>query len=79
MNYAISGINKRQYGGEFGVDAKVYKGLSVNAAAAVGRFFYTSRQEAVVTVDNSASVISKDLIYAKIIICLHRRKHIRLV
>jgi len=65
VNYAISGINKRQYGGEFGVDAKVYKGLSVNAAAAVGRFFYTSRQEAVVTVDNSASVISKDLIYAK--------------
>lgn len=65
VNYAITGINKQHFGGEFGVDAKVYKGLSVNAGAAVGRFYYNSRQEATVTVDNSAAILSKDLIYAE--------------
>ena len=65
VNYAISGIDKQHFGGEFGVDAKIYKGLSLNATAAVGRFYYTSRQNATVTVDNSATLVSKDLIYSQ--------------
>lgn len=65
VNYAISGIDKQHYGAEFGVDAKVYKGLSVNAGAAIGNYTFTSRQNAIVTVDNSATVVSKDLIYSK--------------
>lgn len=64
VNYAISGIDKDHYGVEFGVDAKIYKGLSLNAGASVGRYYYTSRQNATVTVDNSAAIVSKDLIYS---------------
>lgn len=64
VNYAISGIDKEHFGGELGVDVKLYKGLSVNAGAAVGRYYYNSRQQATVTVDNSAAIVSKDIIYA---------------
>lgn len=64
VNYAISGIDKDHYGLEFGVDAKVYKGLSINAGASIGRYYFTSRQNATVTVDNSAAIVSKDLIYS---------------
>lgn len=64
VNYAISGIDKDHYGVEFGVDAKIYKGLSLNAGASIGRYYYTSRQNATVTVDNSAAIVSKDLIYS---------------
>jgi hypothetical protein len=65
VNYAISGIDKQHFGGEFGIDAKIYKGLSINAGASVGRYYYTSRQNATVTVDNSAAVVSKDIIYSE--------------
>lgn len=65
VNYAISGIDKVHFGGEFGVDAKLYKGLSINAGAAVGRYYFDSRQNATVTVDNSAQIVSKDLIYSQ--------------
>ena len=66
VNYAISNIGKIHMGLEFGVEAKVYKGLSVNAAAAIGQYTYNTRQSATVTADNSASVLSKDIVvYSK--------------
>lgn len=65
VNYAISGIDKLHYGAELGVDVKLYQGLSLNAGAAIGNYTFTSRQNAIVTVDNSAAVVSKDLIYSK--------------
>jgi hypothetical protein len=66
VNYAISNIGKVHMGLEFGVEAKVYKGLSVNAAAAIGQYTYNTRQSATVTADNSASVLSKDIVvYSK--------------
>jgi hypothetical protein len=55
VNYAISNIDKVHYGGEFGVEAKVSGGVSVNAAAAIGRYYFNSRQNALVTVDNNSS------------------------
>jgi hypothetical protein len=55
VNYAISNIGKTHMGVEFGAEAKVYKGLSVNAAAAIGRYRYNTRQSATVTADNSAA------------------------
>lgn len=64
VNYALNNIGKEHFGGEFGVDAKVWKGLSVNAAAAVGRYYYNTRQNATVTLDNSATELSKELIYS---------------
>jgi len=66
VNYAISNIGKIHMGLEFGVEAKVYKGLSVNAAAAIGQYTYNTRQQATVTADNSASTLDKDVtVYSK--------------
>ncbi len=55
VNYALSNIDKIHYGTEIGVEAKILTSLSVNAAASVGRYYFDSRQNAVVTVDNNAS------------------------
>jgi hypothetical protein len=65
VNYAISGIDKLHFGGEFGIEAKVTSTITVNAAAALGRYYYDSKQAAVITVDNSASVLGQQIIYAE--------------
>jgi hypothetical protein len=66
VNYAISNIGKIHMGLEFGVEAKVYKGLSVNAAAAIGQYTFNTRQNATITADNSSAVLSKDVVvYSK--------------
>lgn len=66
VNYAISNIGKIHMGLEFGVEAKVYKGLSVNAAAAIGQYTFNTRQRATITADNSSAVLSKDVVvYSK--------------
>lgn len=62
VNYAISNIGRVHTGAELGAEAKIYKGLSINAAAAWGRFLYNSRQRATVTVDNSAEVLERNTI-----------------
>lgn len=65
VNYAISNIGKEHMGVEFGLNAKVYKGLSLNAAASVGRYRYNTRQDATVTLDNSNSIVSRNTVYSK--------------
>jgi len=66
VNYALSNIGKVMMGVELGAEAKVYKGLSVNAAASIGQYYYNTRQSATVTVDNSAAVLSQDdIVYSK--------------
>ena len=65
VNYAINGIDKLHFGLEFGAEAKIMRNVTLNVAAAVGRYYYDSRQEATVTVDNSAAVLTKDLIYSQ--------------
>lgn len=63
VNYAISGIDKLHFGGEFGLEAKLTPSLTLNAAAAVGRYYYDSKQFGITTVDNSASVLGQQIIY----------------
>lgn len=66
VNYAISNIGKIHMGVEFGLEAKIYKGLNLTAAAAIGQYTYNTRQLATVTADNSADVLSKnDIVYSK--------------
>lgn len=65
VNYAIKGIDRLHFGGELGVEVKVSPTLTVNAAAAVGRYYYDGTQQSVITVDNSAAVIGRDMIYMK--------------
>lgn len=61
VNYAISNIGKVHMGLEFGAEAKIYRGLSLTAAAAFGQYTYNTRQNATVTADNSAAVLDKDV------------------
>lgn len=63
VNYAIRGIDRLHVGGEFGIEVKLSPTLTVNAAAAIGRYYFDSRQQAIVTVDNNASVLGRDIIY----------------
>lgn len=66
VNYAVSNIGKVHYGAEIGAEAKVYKGLSLTAAAAIGRYYYDTRQEASITADNSSSLLASNLkVYSK--------------
>jgi len=66
VNYAISNIGKVHMGIEFGVEAKIYKGLNLTAAAAIGNYTYNTRQSATVTTDNNADVLSKnEVVYSK--------------
>lgn len=60
VNYTLTDIDKINFGGELGIEAKIYKGLTATLAAAVGRYYYTSRQKATVTVDNSSDVLASD-------------------
>lgn len=63
VNYALSNIDRQHFGGELGFEAKVAPGLSVQGAAAVGRYYFDSRQEAVITLDNSASNLGNQSIF----------------
>lgn len=64
VNYAITHINKQNYGMEFGFNAKVLRNVTVEGAASVGRFIYNGRQLATVTVDNDATCKNIDTVYA---------------
>lgn len=68
VNYAMSNIDKLHYGTEIGVEAKILPSLSVNAAAAIGEYYFDSRQNAQVTVDNNSTQLdvsqAKQLIYS---------------
>jgi hypothetical protein len=65
VNYAVRGIDRLHYGGEFGIEAKLTTTFTVNAAAACGRYYYDSKQNAVITVDNNASVLGSQIVYAE--------------
>ncbi|HEY0356866.1 MAG TPA: TonB-dependent receptor, partial [Flavisolibacter sp.] len=65
VNYALSNIDKIHYGGEFGFEGKITPTWTVNAAAAVGRYFFNSRQNAIITLDNDASVLNSETIYSQ--------------
>ena len=65
VNYALSNIDKLHFGGEFGFEAKVARNLTVNGAAAVGRYYYNSRQQAIITLDNTAEILDKQTVYSE--------------
>lgn len=65
VNYALSGIDKVFFGAEIGTEVKLSSTLSFNGAASIGRYYYNSRQRAMITVDNSAQVLAKQTIYLK--------------
>ncbi|HEX5151541.1 MAG TPA: Plug domain-containing protein [Parafilimonas sp.] len=64
VNYALSNIDKLYFGGEFGFEANIARNITISGAAAVGRYYYNSRQNAVTTVDNTAAVLSAETIFS---------------
>jgi hypothetical protein len=52
-------------GVEVGAEVILYKGLTINGAAAIGSYRYNSRQVATITEDNSADILAKDVVYLK--------------
>ncbi len=64
-SYTLTNIDKVHYGGELGAEVQVYKGISVSVAASVGKYYYTSRQNGILTIDNQPNVLVNELIYSK--------------
>lgn len=65
VNYAISNIDKLHFGGEMGFEVKIARGLTMNGAAAVGRYYFTSRQQAIITLDNRNENLGTETIYSQ--------------
>ncbi len=58
VNITLNNIDKRHLGGEFAIEAQVAPGLKLSAVAALGQYIYNSRQEATISIDNSAEVVA---------------------
>ncbi len=58
VNFALSGIDKRYFGLEFGMTVPIYNGLSLNSAVSVGQYTYDSNPNFVQLADNSSKVLS---------------------
>jgi len=65
MNYALYGIDKIHFGTEFGCEIKLSSHYTINAAAAIGRYYDNSRQQVTVSVDNDAYVAERSVIYSQ--------------
>jgi hypothetical protein len=66
VNYALSNIGKTHMGIELAGEAKLYQGISVNAAASIGRYRYDTRQLATITIDNNSQTLLTDgVVYSK--------------
>jgi hypothetical protein len=63
VNYALSNIDRVHYGAELGFEARVSSTVSVNGAAAIGRYYFDSRQQAIITLDNRATLLGNETIY----------------
>lgn len=60
VNYSMTGVDKLNYGAEFGLDVKLTPTISMNAAASWARFLYNSRPEVTITQDNDSELIAED-------------------
>jgi len=66
VNYALNNIGKEHMGVELGTEVILYKSLTANGAAAIGKYRYSTRQSATITSDNSSAVLATDqLVYSK--------------
>lgn len=60
VNIALTNIDQRHMGGELAIQGEIFPGFSISGVAALGQYIYTSRQNATITLDNSAEVIAQD-------------------
>jgi outer membrane receptor protein involved in Fe transport len=65
INYSINNIDRVHYGGELGAEVKLTPTITMNAAAALGRYYYTSNQNATITLDNTTGILGQQTAYLK--------------
>lgn len=66
LNYSISKIAKRHVGLELALERNIGKGLSANAVAAIGQYYYSDRPEATITYDNQDTLVAnKETVFFK--------------
>jgi hypothetical protein len=65
VNYALSNIDKQFFGAELGFEAKLTSTITLNGAASIGRYYYDSRQKAVITIDNTNDHPTTQTVYLK--------------
>lgn len=65
VNYAMTNIDKENYGLEFGTEITVTTGLNINAAASIGQYLWVSNPGITITEDNSNTILSTDEVWIK--------------
>jgi hypothetical protein len=66
VNYSLTNIDKTHTGVELAADYNIGHGFTVTAVAALGRYIYTSRPNATITVDNTSETVAEnEVVFAK--------------
>ena len=63
VNYAMTGINKENYGVEAGAEVNITSELVVNAVASLGQYLWISNPDITITQDNNSQVLSEEEVW----------------
>lgn len=63
VNYAMTGIDKENYGIEAGAEVGITSELSVNAVASIGQFLWITNPKITITQDNNSQVLSDEEVW----------------
>jgi len=63
VNYAMTGIDKENYGIEAGAEVSLTSELSVNAVASLGQFLWITNPDITITQDNNSQVLSNEEVW----------------
>ncbi|MCU0472557.1 MAG: TonB-dependent receptor [Bacteroidales bacterium] len=65
VNYAITNIDKENYGLEIGTEVTITTGLNINAAASLGQYLWVNNPDITITKDNNSEVLSTEEMWIK--------------
>lgn len=63
VNYAMTGVDKENYGIEGGAEVTLTTGLVFNAVASVGQFLWSSNPDITITRDNNSTILSTEEVW----------------
>lgn len=63
VNYAMTGIDKENYGMEAGAEVNLTSELVVNAVASLGQFLWANNPDITITRDNNSTVLSNEEVW----------------
>jgi len=63
VNYAMTGIDKENYGVEAGAEVNITSELVVNAVASLGQYLWISNPDITITQDNNSQVLSEEEVW----------------